>query len=122
MVWLQAGVCFVIWVAYGLWLRRSSERLRARFCTMGRTSRTLLGSVGLVGGLGVLAGGLYLVSRGGGLGTSGLEPWAWATVALLGLGFVHLQVLGAAAMVSLVLEEVTDRPDGPSVRKEQEQS
>lgn len=120
MIWLQAGACFVLWVAYGFWLRRSSDRLKERMHGASRRSRTLLGSVGLLAGLAVLGAGLYLVYRFGGLSSDGLTGWGWATVAAVGLVFVHLQVLGAAAMVSLVLEEVTARGPGSSVRQEKE--
>jgi hypothetical protein len=122
MIWWQAGACFVFWVAYGLWQRARSARLKSWMHGLSRTVRTLLGSVGLLTGLAVLAFGLYLVSRFDGLGPDGLRPWAWATVGALGLLFVHLQVLGAAAMVSLALEEVTARSARPSVNQEKEPS
>ncbi len=120
MIWLQAGACFVLWVGYGLWLRRSSESLKARMHGLSRRSRTLLGSVGLLAGLAVLALGLFAVIQFGGLGENGLRPWAWFAVAGVGTVFVHLQVLGAAAMVSLVLDEVTAGADRPSVIEEKE--
>jgi hypothetical protein len=88
---------------------------------IGHRNRVLLGSVGLLAGLAVLAGGLFAVYRFGGITESGLEPWGWVAVALVGLVFVHLQVLGAAAMVSQVLSEVTAKPRGPSVNRENEQ-
>jgi hypothetical protein len=120
MIWLQAGACFVLWVGYGLWLRRSSESLKARMQGLSRRSRTLLGSVGLLAGLAVLALGLFAVFQLGGLDESGLKPWAWLAVAVVGTVFVHMQVLGAAAMVSLVLDEVTAGADRPSVIEEKE--
>lgn len=120
MIWLQASACFVLWLSFGLLLRRSSHRLKARMHGLSRTARAMLGSVGLLGGLAVLAVGLYGVSQLGGLDTNGLRPWAWIAVALLGLVFVHLQVLGAAAMVTLVLDEVTARADRPSFNQDKE--
>ncbi len=120
MIWLQAGACFVLWVGYGLWLRRSSESLKARMQGLSRRSRTLLGSAGLLAGLAVLALGLFAVFQLGGLDENGLKPWAWLAVAVVGTVFVHMQVLGAAAMVSLVLDEVTAGADRPSVIEEKE--
>ena len=79
-----------------------------------------MGSVGLLLGLAFLAVGLWLVSIGGGLTDNGLVPWAWLAVAVIGLGFIHLQVLGAAAMLSLVLEEETTRVQRSSVSMEKE--
>lgn len=121
MIWLQAGACFVLWVGYGFWMRRSADRLRARMHGMGRRARALLGSVGLLFGLALLAAGLYFVWALGGLGPDGLRPWAWVTVGLVGLAFVHLQLLGTAAMVTLVLDEVTARRREASLNQEQEQ-
>ena len=120
MIWLQAGACFVLWVGYGLWLRRRSEGLKARMQGASRRSRTVLGSVGLLAGLAVLATGLFLVFQAGGLGEAGLKPWAWLAVAVIGGAFVYFQVLGAAAMVSLVIEEVTAKAVRPSVNTEKD--
>lgn len=120
MIWLQAGACFVLWMGYGLWLRRRSERLKGWMHASSRRTRTLLGSVGLLAGLAVLALGLYWVFQAGGLGEDGLKPWAWLVVALVGAAFVHLQVIGAAAMVSLVVEEVTAQARRPSVNTEKD--
>ena len=121
MIWMQAIACFFAWIAYGLWLRRSSERLRKRMGSSTRRTRTLLGSVGLLLGLALLGAGLWGVSAFGGLGPNGLEPWAWAAVTVIGAVFVHLQVLGAAAMVSLVLDEVTVKGRNSSAIPEKEQ-
>jgi hypothetical protein len=120
MIWLQALACFVVWTAYGLWLRRSSENLRARMQSMGRGTRASLGSVGLLAGLAVLGAGLWAVSALGGLTAAGLTAWAWLAVTVVGIGFVHLQVLGAAALVTLVLDEETARTRRASVSLEKE--
>ncbi|MEX2244606.1 MAG: hypothetical protein WD716_12250 [Fimbriimonadaceae bacterium] len=121
MIWLLAGLCFVLWVGYGFWMRRSADRLRAKMHGMGRRARALLGSAGLLFGLALLAAGLYFVWALGGLGPDGLLPWAWVTVGLVGLAFVHIQLLGTAAMVTLVLDEVTARRREASLNQEQEQ-
>lgn len=80
----------------------------------------MLGSVGLVAGLVLLGIGLWLVAALGGLTADGLVPWAWLAVTVIGTGFVHLQVLGAAAMVSLVTEEETAKVERSSVKLEKE--
>lgn len=121
MIWLQAVACFVAWTAYGLLLRRSSDRIRSQMHSASRGKRVFLGSAGLLIGLGVLALGLWLVGANGGLGADGLKPWAWLAVAAVGFVFVHLQVLGAAAMVSLVIEEETARRRRSSAFPEKEQ-
>ncbi|HXH60367.1 MAG TPA: hypothetical protein VNI20_03320 [Fimbriimonadaceae bacterium] len=118
MIWLQAGVCLIVWIAYGFLLRRSSERLRQRMHSMRRGWRVLLGSVGLLVGLGVLVVGLSFVVSLGALTGGSLTTEGWVSVAIIGLVFVHIQVLGAAAMTSLVLEEVTAPTRGTSVSQE----
>lgn len=88
---------------------------------MSRGRRVFLGSAGLLLGLVLLGFGLWAVASAGGLNDSGLVPWAWSVVALLGLGFIHLQVMGAAAMVSLVIDEETARKRHSSASPENEE-
>ncbi|HRJ26102.1 MAG TPA: hypothetical protein PLO61_01165 [Fimbriimonadaceae bacterium] len=109
MIWMQACVCFLVWIGYGVWMRSRNELLRRRFQGMSRRARTLYGSIGLIGGVIVLMAGLALVATTGGLEKDGLTLWAWPLVALLGLGFVHMQVMGAAALITQVQEEETLR-------------
>ena len=81
----------------------------------------MLGSVGLLAGLALLAAGIYVVFRLGGAVDGSLTPWAWAVVAVVGTGFIHMQVLGAAAMVTLVLDGETAQRKETSICKEKEQ-
>lgn len=118
MIWLQAGACFALWIGYGLWMRGSSDRLRERMRGLARAPRVVLGSAGLLLGLAVLVAGLSAVYALGGVSDGALSPLGWLSVAVIGLVFVHLQVLGAAAMVSLVLDEVTAARGGTSVSQE----
>jgi hypothetical protein len=114
VIWPQALLSFLVWLAYGVWMRRRSDALRARLAGMSRARRVFLGSAGLVlSAFGLLAG-LVAVSAMGGLREGALTPWAWLAVTVLGLGFVHMQVLGAAAMISLVQDRETHRPEPPS--------
>jgi hypothetical protein len=118
MIWLQAGICFLLWVAYGVWLRRYSERIRLTMHGRSRTVRTLIGSVGLLGGLAILAFGLYAVYSLGGVQDGVLTMLGLLAVGLIGLVFVHVQVLGAAAMITLVLDEETSRSSKASISSE----
>lgn len=85
-------------------LSRRSAAIRERTNAMSRQRRTLLGSVALLGSAAVLLAGLYGIQQAGGIADSALRPWAWGATTVLGLFFVHMQVLGAGAMVSLVQE------------------
>ncbi len=118
MLWLQAGVSFLVWMAYGLWLRRRSDALRAKMRGHSRLRKALLGSLGLLAGVVLLAGGLMVVAALGGVRGGSLTAWAWPVVTLVGLGFIHLQVLGAAALVTLALEGETGRKADSSITEE----
>ena len=87
-----------------------------------RGVRMVLGSVGLLTGLALLAGGLYGVFALGGIQDGELKPWAWIAVAGVGTVFIHMQVLGAAAMITLVLDEETARRGKTSISKETEKT
>ncbi len=90
-------------------MRGRNEALRAKLRGTPRKQRVLYGSVGMIGSLVVLLGGLVLIGNFGGLNKDGLTLWAWPLAAMLGLLFVHMQVLGAASMITLVQDEETAR-------------
>ncbi|HRI44222.1 MAG TPA: hypothetical protein PLL78_12480 [Fimbriimonadaceae bacterium] len=114
MIWQQAALSFLVWLLYGTLMRRRSGDLRIRLRETRRKTKVLLGSVGLIGGAILLLGGLWQIAALGGIGPSGLTIWAWVGVTLLGLVFVHLQVLGAAAMITLIQESETAHLNGAS--------
>ena len=122
MLWVQAGVCFLVWVGYGIWMRGRSERLKSFVSGWSRGKRVAFASVGLIGGMALMLGGIAAVSALGGIQSGTLTPWAWLLCMLIGLGFVHLQVLAASAMITLVLEEETERRSKTSIPKEPTQS
>jgi uncharacterized protein YacL len=121
MIWAQGGVCFLIWIAYGWVLRKRSDRLRKRLFAMERRTKVLLGSAGLLLGLVVLVAGMLLIAAGGGIQDGVLTWWAWIGVTAVGLVFIQFQVLGAAAMISLVLEppETAEKPQASDSTKDQ---
>lgn len=104
MIWPQAAVSFLVWIGYGLWMRSKGDALRLRMARLPRRAKVLFGSLGLILSAFLLLGVLASVSLAGGVQEGSLVPWAWLTVTLAGLGFVHFQVMGAAAMISLVQE------------------
>jgi hypothetical protein len=122
VIWLQASISFLIWLAYGLFLRRRSEGLRVQLSHMSRQKRVLLGSVGIIGSALVLLAGLYGLASLGGIQHDSMTLWAWPAATLLGVFFVHMQVLGAAAMITLVQEEVTRGASPASVKREESAS
>lgn len=74
---------------------------------MPRAQRGLTGAALFIVGVALLLIGLTAILRAGGFTSSGMTPLAWMSVALLGLAFVHAQMLGMAMLVSLVLPDVT---------------
>jgi len=82
-------------------MRSSGEQLRQKLTGMSRNKRAFLGSGGLILGLILLMGGMVLLAQMGGADEGGIKLWAWPVIFLLGLGFVHLQVIGAAALMTL---------------------
>ncbi|HTQ10636.1 MAG TPA: hypothetical protein VMI31_11230 [Fimbriimonadaceae bacterium] len=115
MLWLEGGLSFLLWIAYGVIQSRRSDAIRRQVGRMSRGSRAVLGaSLFLVGAM-VLIGGLGIVLQAGGFASAGMTPIAWTVVTVLGLGFVHAQTLGTAMLVSLVQENVTNAPKAASM-------
>jgi len=107
-MWLEAGLSFLAWIAYGVFQGRRANVIRSQVQRMSRGSRGILGSALFLVGAMVLIGGLGVVLQRGGFTRTGLTPAAWAIVTLLGLAFVHAQTLGMAMLVSLIQENVTN--------------
>lgn len=105
MIWLQGGICFVFWIAFGLLIRRHSDRVRDRMANRSRGVRVALGSVVLLGSAALLFLGLYGIYALGGLVNGQLTLWAVPLVLVFGLVFIYLQILAAAAMITLIQGE-----------------
>src|SRR5437868_786755 len=105
-MWLQGGISFVLWIAYGVVQSRRSGAIRAQVVQLGPAHRGILGAALFVVGAMVLIGGLSIVLQRGGFTPSGMTPLAWLTITLLGLAFVHAQTMGMAMLVSLIQENV----------------
>jgi hypothetical protein len=104
---MQGAVCFLGWIGYGAWFRSRSGALKERMHGTSRGRRVVLGSLGIIGSAILLLAGMLGLQALGGLREGGLTLWAWPLVFLLGLGFVHMQVMGAAAIITLVQDEET---------------
>lgn len=101
MLWLQAGLCFALWISYGWFLRRHSERIVSGVIQHSRARRVAIGSFGIIlTGVALLAV-LYAIAAAEGIQDGQLKPWAWLVVTIVGFAFVHGQVLCAAALFSL---------------------
>lgn len=118
MLWAQAGVCFLAWCGYGVWLARST--VGRRLLRPLRRS-TLSGALLLLLGAGLLVAGLFAVGSMGGLHNGALTPWAWAATLMAGCVFVHFQAWGAVCLTMNMLRPETQTKSRPSLPSEEHQ-
>ena len=104
MLIVQVGLCFVLWMGLVIVVGLNARRLRPFLQNMSRRLRIAAGPVLMILGAGALLGGLGLIAAFHGLTQSGLTPWAWLLVALIGIVFVGLQAMSSLMMVSLASE------------------
>jgi hypothetical protein len=109
VLWAQAGVSFLVWIAYGIVQARRSEEIRVRVFAMPRNARTVRAVSLMLGGVVFLGLGLAVVQALGGVTRDGMTLWGWVLVTGVGLVFVHAQAMSMALLVSLALESVTER-------------
>lgn len=114
MFWAQGLAAFALWIAYGLWVRKRGDRLRNRMRQTPRKHRMLYGSVGFIVSGMILFGGLLLTQATGQASPQGFTLLGWLMMAASGLAFVHLQILAAAAMITMVQDSETRPPSDPS--------
>ncbi len=117
--WIGGALCLLLWIGYGWTLRQSGDKMRSRLRRMSRGRKVFLGSGGLILGLVFLIGGMALLAGLGGADANGIKWWAWPIILIFGGAFVHTQVLGAAALTTLMLEPPeSSRPRAGSDEKE----
>jgi hypothetical protein len=114
VIWVQAGACFLLWVAYGWWLRSRTGPWLRQVSRWEPKKRAVIGSVGLIGGGALAVGALFAIASFGGIQSGALTAWAGGAVAVSGLAFVHLQSFSAVCLVSSALGRETAARRGPS--------
>lgn len=102
--WIGGALCLILWIGYGWTLRQSGEKMRKVLRGMPRSRKVFLGSGGMILGLVFLVGGMALLAAMGGADSNGIKWWAWPVILIVGGAFVHTQVLGAAALTTLMME------------------
>jgi hypothetical protein len=122
MIWIQGLISFLVWIGYGFFQARRSEKIRAWVCSLSRQHRAVSGALLIVVGMAFLFGGLFALLQMGGFTATGLTPVAWGAVTLLGLLFVHFQTLGTGMLVSLIGADVTNDPQHTSINTAREES
>ena len=114
VIWGQSFAALVVWLAYGWQQGKGQDALRARLNQRSRTQLVRNGSLGFIFSAVILLSGLWAIASAGGLTPNGLTVWGWVAVVLVGLVFVHFQVLAAASMITLVQQSETTTPVQPS--------
>lgn len=99
MIWTQALLSFVIWIAAGFILQRKFARIGCALEQLSSTARRTVGVVGFLGSLVLLIGGLYGIQVLGGIQKGQLTLLGWIAATALGVVFVTCQSLTAGAMI-----------------------
>lgn len=99
MIWTQALLSFVVWIATGFILQRNSAKIGCALEHLSSTARRTVGVVGFLGSLALLIGGLYGIQALGGILKGQLTPIGWIAATVLGVVFVTCQSLTAGAMI-----------------------
>ncbi len=108
MIWLQGGLCFLIWLGYGVFQMRRAQEVRTWSVSIPRSKRGLLAAGLLVGSIIPIFAALTFSLKLNGFGPNGMKPIVWIAAALLGLLFVHGQTLATALLVTSAQESVTE--------------
>ena len=115
MLWFQACLCFVAWIAYGVWLAKSP---RAKRLLTIKIRGLWVGPLLFVLSMVLLTGTLYAIGTSGGLVNGSLRPWAFALTLVVGMVFVHAQCLGALSLFRSTASPETSQNHQTSVRTE----
>jgi len=117
MIWVQGGVCFLLWVGYGVYQTRRSDAVRRWAIGVPKTRRALLSAALMLSSTGIVFACLIAALKNGGFGNNGMTLVVWLGVALLGLLFVHAQTLATALLVLAAHQAVTDSRSGSSTNQ-----
>jgi len=105
MIWVQSSVCFLVWIVYGLIMRRETPRFRHWIASIPRTRKVIYGAALLLYGMFKLIGGLFGVRYLGLIQHGQFTLSGFLIVAVVGTLFIHSQVMGAMLMIAVVEED-----------------
>jgi len=105
--WLQGGLCFFIWIAYGVIQTRRSKEIRTWAKSIPQARRGLLAAAVMLGAVVLIFAVLNIALLYNGFGAHGMTIPTWIGVACFGLAFVHGQTLATALLVTSAQESVT---------------
>lgn len=99
MLWLQACLSFILWIAAGIWL---GKRPALWIAQQTRAQRILLATTCLFGSIVALLAGFGLGYTLGGLLPDRMTPVGWLGVTLGGIGFVACQAFAARLLLEVL--------------------
>lgn len=117
-IWWQAFAGMVLWIGLGVVMQRRSDWIRAQLRSWPKGRLMFFGSVGFLLSGALLFGALVGIAQAGWWTQNGLTWLGWLVMALAGAGFVALQVLAAASMLTIVMAG-QNRP-GPRTSNKQD--
>lgn len=116
MLWTQALICFVVWIAFGTWVWHRFGRPRHLTGIGGKWKGIVL----LFGGALFFFSGLYALASAGGIQEGRLTVPAWIACAFLGCVFVGMQTLGAAQIIAALANETPARSQASQTKEGEE--
>lgn len=118
---LQLLPLSVVWLAWLVFRRKAWMEGRRRFEGQPRSRRILLSIGAVILGPAMLLSGLVLLNASIGL-EGDIAPVGLLLVAILGIGFIELQMVAVSITGSLVADSVTRSERPPSIMKEEDES
>lgn len=104
MIWIQVLPAFALWLIYIWGMRGWVQEGKKRYASQKRSWRILGMLAALMGSGCVLIGGLWVIHLMGWVKTTSLTVPGIIAVAIIGVLFVHLQMLATAITLSLAIE------------------
>jgi len=123
MIWLQMAPVLCAWLAWIFWRRKRWADRRHEFARIPRGRRIALSLGAAVLGPAILMAGLIVIDMT--LGVEGrMSLPSLASILVLGIGFIELQMAAVALTGSLASENVTAkrRPSSKMEESEKDQS
>jgi len=107
VIWLQGGISFLFWIAYGVVQNRRSGSVRAWALSVPRRRRTLIAVIWMFLSIALIFAVLTLCLHLNGFSNNGMTPIVWVVVTVFGVIFVHGQTMATALLVATAQESVT---------------
>jgi hypothetical protein len=113
VIWLQGLPLFILWIGYGALQSRRSAKIRAELLRLPRVRRLSRSIAFFILSVAALFGGFLAIDAVHGMDDGMLRFHGWVIAGVVGLIFVHLQMMAFALLVTFVDDSVT-APSAPA--------